>query len=96
MFKKEIATASTVYASILPRVNSFLERYAVDCDEKQYKVYLADLIKYSCVEFVSVKDNKLWTLVIDPKVNDYGFVVIPSDEFHKDLVLKEKVMIECT
>jgi hypothetical protein len=96
MFEKEIATASTAYASILPRVNSFLERYAVDWDEKKDKVSVADLIKYSCVEFVSVEDNKLWTLVIAPKVNDYGFVVIPSDEFHKDLVLEEKVVVKCT
>lgn len=95
MFKKEIAIASTEYAALLPRVNSFLERYAVGWTEED-KVSVADLIKYSCVEFVSVKDNKLWTLVIDPKVNDYGFVVIPSDEFHKDLVLKEKVAIKCT
>ena len=42
MFKKEIATASTVYASILPRVNSFLERYAVDWDEKKKWVIIGD------------------------------------------------------
>jgi hypothetical protein len=91
MFKKEIAIASTEYATLLPRVNSFLERYAVGWDEATDRISVADLIKYSCVEFVSVKDNKMWTLVIDPKINDYGFVVIPSDEFYKDLVLKERV-----
>lgn len=86
MQKKElnqrISMASSKLANILPRVNSFLERYAVDFNQKEDIVTVSDVIRYQAVEFVSNVDNKLWTLYIDPEINEYGFIIIPSKDFN--------------
>lgn len=80
---KRIVTAASKLADIIPNVNSFLERYAVDFDPAKETIKVSDIIKYPAIEFVSKQDNELWVLYIEAGINEYGFTVLPATEFNK-------------
>lgn len=79
---RSISVAASKLSDILPRVNSFLERYAIDFEKKDI-VTVEDVIRYQAIEFISKVDNKFWTLYIEPGINEYGFIVLPSKEFNR-------------